>query len=232
MDLMITCFEKRIAGASLLAPRWLAIGFVLALAAVSVALAQEQNPPGDATTTLRISTNVVNVLAIVKDKQGRLIPNLTKDDFALTEEGKPQEIRYFSRETDTPLTLGILVDTSGSEQRMLSVEQQRAKDFIRQVIRPKDLAFVMHFDLEAELLQDLTSDGSRLNRAIDQAQINAGGVGVLPSTFPGQDNIGTVFYDAVYLAAHDILRNEIGRKVIVVITDGMDHGSKETLDSA
>ncbi len=229
---MIDDSKNRWGSAGQLAPRWLAVGLILAFAAARPALAQDQNPPDETTTTLRVSTNVVNVLAIVKDKQGHLIPSLTKDDFTLSEDGKAQEIRYFSRETDTPLTLGILVDTSGSEQRMLSVEQQRAKDFIRQVVRPKDLAFVMHFDLEAELLQDLTSDVSRLDRAIGETQINAGGTGVLPSTFPGQDNIGTVFYDAVYLAAHDILRNEIGRKVIVVITDGMDHGSKESLDSA
>ncbi len=232
MDSMIVDSKNERARTGFFGRRWLAPSLILAFVFAVVARGQEQNPPDEPAATLRVSTNVVNVLTIVKDKKGHLIPNLTKDDFQLTEDGAPQQISYFSRETDTPLTLGILVDTSGSEQRMLSVEQERAKDFVRQVIRPKDLAFVMHFDLEAELLQDLTSDISRLDRAIDQTQINAGGVGVLPSTFPGQDNIGTVFYDAVYLAAHDVLRNEIGRKVIIVITDGMDHGSKETLDSA
>jgi VWFA-related protein len=202
------------------------------VAAASLASSQEQNPPEQPTTTLRVSTDVVNVLAVVKDKKGRLIPSLTKDDFQLSEEGTPQQIKYFSRETDTPLTLGILVDTSGSEQRMLSVLQQEANAFIRQVIRPKDLAFVMHFDLDVELLQDFTSDPARLERAINETRINTGGGGVLPGTFPGASPGGTHLYDAVYLAAHDMLRNEIGRKVIILLTDGVDQGSKEDLDTA
>lgn len=211
--------------------RALAPGLLLALLA-SIGARGQQETPAESSTTLRVSTEVVNVLAIVKDKKGRLIPSLNQDDFSLTEEGSPQQIRYFSRETDTPLTLGILVDTSGSEQRMLGVERQEAKAFVRQVIRPKDLAFVLHFDLDVELLQDLTSDAERLERAIDETQINAGGGGVLPGTFPGVSVGGTHLYDAVYLAAHDMLRNEIGRKVIIVVTDGVDQGSKESLDAA
>jgi VWFA-related protein len=213
------------------AARSLAACLLLGLVAAGAVRAQ-QEAPAQSTTTLKVRTEVVNVLAIVKDRKGHLIPNLTKSDFELTEDGTPQQIRYFSRETDTPLTLGILVDTSGSEQRMLGVEQQEAKAFVRQVIRPKDLAFVMHFDLEVELLQDLTSDVSRLERAIDETQINAGGGGVMPGTFPGVSVGGTHLYDAVYLAAHDILKNEIGRKVIILLTDGVDQGSKETLDQA
>jgi VWFA-related protein len=202
------------------------------LAATCAASGQQQNLPAQAATTLRVSTEVVNVLAIVKDKKGRLIPSLTKNDFELSEDGTPQQIKYFSRETNTPLTMGILVDTSGSEQGTLSVEQREAKAFIRQVIRPKDLAFVMHFDVEVELLQDFTSDISRLTRAIDLTQINTGGGGVLPGTFPGVSVGGTHLYDAVYLASHDMLRNEIGRKVIILLTDGVDQGSKESLDAA
>lgn len=209
-----------------------ALAALLILAAACVASPQEQNPADQPTTTLRVSTDVVNVLAVVKDKKGRLIPSLTKDDFELSEDGTPQQIKYFSRETDTPLTLGILVDTSGSEQTMLPVLQREANAFVRQVIRPKDLAFVMHFDLEVELLQDFTSDPARLERAINETRINTGGGGVLPGTFPGVSPGGTHFYDAVYLAAHDMLRNEIGRKVIIVLTDGVDQGSKEDLDTA
>jgi VWFA-related protein len=232
MDSMTHHSENWIKKSPGFARRRLTPCLVLALILASAAFGQDQNPPAQATTTLRVSTDVVNVLAIVKDKKGRLIPSLTKDDFDLSEDGTPQQIKYFSRETDTPLTLGILVDTSGSEQRMLSVEQQQAKAFVRQVIRPKDLAFVMHFDLDVELLQDFTSDISRLTRAIDETQINNGGGGVLPGTFPGVSVGGTHFYDAVYLAAHDMLRNEIGRKVIIVLTDGVDEGSKETVDTA
>lgn len=205
---------------------------LLAALLVASAARAQQDAPTQSTTTLRVHTEVVNVLAIVKDKKGHLIPNLNQNDFQLTEDGARQQIRYFSRETDTPLTLGILVDTSGSEQRMLAVEQEEAKSFVRQVIRPKDLAFVMHFDLEVELLQDLTSDVSRLEKAIDETQINNGGGGVRPGTFPGVSVGGTHLYDAVYLAAHDILRNEIGRKVIILVTDGVDEGSKETIEKA
>jgi VWFA-related protein len=206
-------------------------GLMVILFAAGTARAQQQTPPAESTTTLKVSTEVVNVLAIVK-KKGRLIADLNRDDFELTEDGTPQQIRYFSRETNTPLTLGILVDTSGSEQGMLEVEQQGAKAFVRQVIHPKDLAFVMHFDLEVELLQDLTSDPARLERAIDETRINTGGGGVMPGTFPGVSVGGTHLYDAVYLAAHDVLRNEIGRKVIILISDGEDQGSKESLDEA
>lgn len=198
----------------------------------SRARSQQEPSPAQSTTTLKVSTEVVNVLAIVKDKKGKLISDLDKSDFLLKEDGKPQRIRYFSRETDTPLTMGILVDTSGSEQRMLPLEQEQAKAFINQVLRPKDLAFVLHFDLYVELLQDFTSDRARLERAIDRTRINAGGSGALPGTFPGVSVGGTHLYDAVYLAAHDMLKNEIGRKVVIVLTDGEDQGSKVSLDDA
>ncbi len=207
-------------------------GIILTLAVAAAAAGQQKMPPGEETTTLKVSTEVVNVLAIVKDKKGRLIPDLNREDFKLTEDGTAQEIRYFSRETDTPLTLGILIDTSGSEQRMLPIEQEEAKSFIRQVIRPKDLAFVIHFDIFVELLQDLTTDAARLERAIDAAEINTGGGGVTPTPLPGGSVGGTHLYDAVYLGAHDMLKNEIGRKVLVVLSDGMDHGSKVSMEEA
>ena len=212
--------------------RSLLCGTIFALAIATAAKGQEKTPPGESATTLKVSTDVVNVLAIVKDKRGRLIPDLNREDFKLTEDGTPQEIRYFSRETDTPLTLGILIDTSGSEQRLLPVEQEEAKAFIRQVIRPKDLAFVIHFDIFVELLQDLTTDAARLERAIDAAEINTGGGGLTPGPLPGASVGGTHLYDAVYLGAHDMLKNEIGRKVLVVLSDGMDQGSKVSIGEA
>jgi len=184
--------------------------------------------------TLKVTTSVVNVFAVVKDRGGHLVPDLDKDDFEVTENNTTQEIRYFSRETDTPLTLGILVDTSPSQERVLPIEQEEAKAFVRQVIRPKDIAFVMHFDSDVELLQDFTSDTMRLARAIDETTIGGGGPGggALPSTFPGVSVGGTHLYDAVYLAATDPLKNEIGRKVVIVLTDGVDEGSTEKLNSA
>jgi VWFA-related protein len=196
--------------------------------------ASQQNPPAqDNTPTLKVSTEVVNVLAIVKDKKGRLIPDVNKEDFQVLEDNVPQEVRYFSKQTDTPLTLGILVDTSPSQGRVLSIEQDAAKSFIAQVIKPKDLAFVLHFDVEVELLQDFTSDRKMLSKAIDETVINGGGGGVLPGTFPTSASQGaTHLFDAVYLAANDLLKNEVGRKVIILLTDGEDQGSREKLQSA
>jgi VWFA-related protein len=190
----------------------------------------QQNPP-TADQTLRVTTEVVSVYAVVRDKK-RPITNLARNDFELTEDGVPQDIRYFSRETDTPLTMGILVDTSPSQQRVLPIEQEEAKTFIRQVVRPHDLAFVLHFDVEVELLQDFTSSHNLLANAIDSTQINGGGQGVMPGPFPGTSVGGTHLHDAVYLASRELLKGEVGRKVLIMLTDGEDQGSKMNLDQA
>jgi VWFA-related protein len=193
--------------------------------------ATPQNPPPQAAPTLKVRTEVVNIYAVVRDKK-QLIPSLNKEDFEVTEDGVPQDIRYFSRETDTPLTLGIMVDTSGSQQNVLPIEQQQADAFVGQVIRPKDLAFILHFDLEVELLQDLTSDKRLLTHGIDETVINAGAQGPTPGTLPSVNIGGTHLYDAVYLAANDVLKGEIGRKVLILLTDGEDQGSRVKLDVA
>ncbi len=218
----------------------------LVLTAELVLAAGQSNPPSGQTseapqgqnerapqTVIRTTTAVVDVYAVVEDKHHRLIPDLTKDSFSLTEDGAPQEIRYFSKATDTPLTIGILVDTSPSQQRVLPIEQEQAKAFVAQVVRPKDLVFVMHFDVECELLQDLTGERARLNKAIDETVINGGGGGPTPGTFPTGANAGaTHLYDAVYLASNDVLKNEVGRKVIIMLTDGEDQGSKLKVEQA
>ncbi len=207
------------------------------LPAGSVRARQAPSPGGandlpPAAQTLKISVEVVNVYAVVWDHK-RLVPNLRKEDFELTEDNVPQSIKYFSRQTDTPLTLVIGVDTSPSQQRVLPIEQEAAKNFIRQVIRPKDLASVLHFDLQVELLQDFTSDPNRLSRAVDEMVINGGGQGPLPGTFPTSGRACcTQLYDAVYLASTDLLKQEVGRKVLILLTDGVDAGSKETLNAA
>jgi len=226
------------------ASRWLVVT-VLALGLLAVRVspgssrqepapdAQQEKalpPPGQ---TLKVSTEVVDVYAVVKEKNGHLVPDLTQDDFQITEDNVPQTIKYFSKQTDTPLTMGIMVDTSPSQERVLPVEQEQAKVFLRQVVRPKDLAFVLHFDIEVELLQDFTADVERLSHAIDGTVINGGGQGPLPGTFPGADNVGaTHLYDAVWLASNELLKNEVGRKVLILMTDGEDQGSKEKLTSA
>ena len=208
---------------------------LLVCAALVAAQGGAQETPQQPTSpqTLKVYTSVVNVYTVVREKKGRLIPNLNKEDFAVEEDGQPQEIRYFSREADTPLTLGILVDTSPSQERVLGIEKEEAKAFFQQVLRPKDLAFVLHFDAEVELLQDFTSDIHSLARAVDETQINGGAHGVLPSPLPtAQGACCTDLYDAVYLAANELLKNEIGRKVVILLTDGEDEGSKVKLDTA
>lgn len=178
--------------------------------------------------TLKVNVNVVNIYAVVRDHK-RLVPDLNKDDFEVTEDNVPQQIKYFSKQTDTPLTLVLAIDTSPSQERVLMAEQAAAKQFASQIMRPKDAFAVLHFDVEVELLQDFTGSLSYLNKAIDSTQINGGGGGPLPGTFPTTGG-ATHLYDAVYLASHDMLRSEIGRKVVILLTDGEDQGSQLTLD--
>ena len=193
----------------------------------------QEKPEQAPTATLKVSTEVVSVYTVVMDKKKHLIPDLTKEDFTVDEDGRPQEIRYFSRETDTPITMGIMVDTSPSQGKVLGIEQEEAKAFLQQVMRPKDLAFVLHFDVDVELLQDFTADQRLLAHAIDETVINGGAHGVLPSPVPTGDSGGaTHLYDAVYLASNELLKNEVGRKVLILLTDGEDQGSKVKIQTA
>jgi VWFA-related protein len=202
----------------------------LILIALGAAAQENQKPTGP---TLKVTTEVVNVYAVVEDKHHHLVPDLNKEDFELTEDNTPQPITYFSRETDTPLTMGLMVDTSPSQERVLPIEQEQAKVFLDQVLRPKDLIFVLHFDIDVELLQDFTADRQRLAHAIDETKINGGGGGPTPGTFPTSNSGGaTHLYDAVYLASTELLKNEVGRKVLILLTDGEDQGSKEKLNTA
>ena len=207
-----------------------ALMLVLLFPAAPVAAAQEASQATG--PTLKVTTEVVNVYAVVRGKHGRLIPDLTKNDFKIEEDNIPQKITYFSRETNTPLTLAIMVDTSPSQERVLDVEQREAKAFLRQILRPKDLACVIHFDLEVELLQDFTISQRLLDNAIDGTVINGGGHGVLPSPLPSRNIGGTHLYDAVYLAANELMSQQVGRKVLILLTDGQDQGSQETLNQA
>src|ERR1700744_2558265 len=119
------------------------------------------------TTTLSVNAKVVNLPVTVRDKKGKIVRDLTKDDFDLQEDGKPQTIRYFSQETNLPLTIGLLVDTSMSERDNMDRERVASRRFLDQMItRPQDRAFVIHFDREVELLQDLTSDHGKLEKAV------------------------------------------------------------------
>jgi VWFA-related protein len=191
-----------------------------------------QQTPEQSNETLKVNVNVVGVFFNVKDKHGALIPNQTKDDFELFEDGKPQTIKYFTAESNLPLTLGILIDTSGSQLRVLDMEKQVGGAFLRQVLTDKDEAFVMDFDVQSELIQDYTRDVHRLQAALNKVKINSGvsSGGGIPGLGGGPVPIhnapGTVLYDAVYLSAHDMLAKEVGRKAMVLLTDGEDEGSK------
>jgi len=187
-----------------------------------------QQAPANQGPTLKVNVNVVNVYAVVRDHK-RLVPDLGKEDFELTEDDASQQIKYFSKQTDTPLTLVLAIDTSPSQGNVLMAEQAAAKQFASQILRPKDAFAVLHFDVVVELLQDFTESLSFIDKAIDTTQINGGGGGPLPGTFPTTGG-ATHLYDAVYLASHDMLRSEIGRKVIILLTDGEDQGSQLTLD--
>ena len=182
---------------------------------------------------IRVQVNLVNLFATVRDKHKAIVTGLQQDDFQVSEDGQAQEITNFSAESNLPITLGILIDTSGSEYYMLSALQEAASRFLGRVMRKGDLAMVMSFDTDVDLLADFTDDRGVLDRAINRAQINApsGGMiaqGPLPSSGSG----GTNFYDAVYLAAHEKLSGEAGRKAIVVLTDAEDTGSKLRLSDA
>jgi VWFA-related protein len=196
---------------------------------------QDQEP----VTTLRRDVNVVNLFFNVKDKHGALIPDLTKADFELYEDGKPETVKYFSKETDLPLTLGIMIDTSPSQMRVLPMEQDAGAEFLKDVMRPKDLAFLLSFDVEVDLLKDLTSDPKDIQRAMSKTRINAGGgsrssiPGIGQGPIPGVGNPkGTLLYDAVYLASREVLSHEVGRKAMILLTDGQDQGSNTRLNEA
>jgi VWFA-related protein len=184
--------------------------------------------------TLKVNVEVVQLFFNVKDKHGALIPNLNKDNFDLLEDGKGQVIKYFKAESDLPLTLGILIDTSYSQLRVLEMEKEVGGSFLENTLHPKDEAFVIAFGTDIELLQDFTSSISRLKRALNETKMNSAAVscsggpmgpqGPIPCSSTGPR--GTALYDAVYLASHDELSHEVGRKAMILLTDGEDQGSK------
>ena len=180
--------------------------------------------------TLKVNVNLVSLYFGVHDKHGALIPHLTKDDFTILEDKQPQKIKNFSAENDQPLTLGILLDTSGSQQNVLPLEQEAGSAFLSRVLRSKDEAFLISFDVNLDLLSDYTNNAHALSRAMDKAQINVGtgGMGGMPSGAAR----GTLLYDAVYSATHEKLQQETGRKAIIVLTDGEDQGSVQKLEGA
>src|SRR5437588_196597 len=203
---------------------WLLLVVVASL--FGVAVYSQQAP------TFSIKVKVVNMLATVRDKHGQIIHNLTKDDFLLEEDGRPQTIRYFAQDTDIPLTLGLLVDTSMSQMRLLDRERSASHTFLNQMMREnKDSAFVIHFDSQVELLQDATGSRQKLEEALGAVEMtppepqNTAGS---PGSWPGRRRggwggaAGTLLYDSVFLASDELMSKQQGRKALILLTDGVD----------
>lgn len=213
--------------------RVFATAFAL-LVALSQSAAQtgEVQPVGDE-PTFTTDVRVVNVVATVKDRNGRLVSTLGKEDFILSEDGVRQEIRYFAHQTDLPLTIGLLIDTSGSQKALIPEERRAGSHFFRSVLRPeKDLAFLMSFDRNVELLQDYTSSQGLLERGLDELQVEVPTGGFHPNPTGNKKQTSTALHDALFLAADELFRNQVGRKAVVVISDGFDVGSKVNLKAA
>lgn len=191
-------------------------------------------PAGPPKETLHVTSNLVSEFFTVRDKHNALIPYLKESDCTVWDNKQLQKLVSFRAEASQPLTLGILIDTSGSQQYVLPLEQQAADDFIKQVLRPKDQAFVVSFDIGVHLEQDFTNNTHQLEEAINRVQINTGGgsgQGGIPGL--GQGPVptqgapkGTLLYDAVYQTARDKLRGQTGRKALILLTDGQDEGSE------
>lgn len=196
------------------------------------AIAQEESD-----ATFAGGVKVVNVLASVHNGKGEVVKDLKQDDFTIEEDGRPEVIKYFSRETDLPLTLGLLVDTSMSQRRVLGKEKDASSKFIDQVLREdKDQAFLIKFDAEAELMQDLTPSRKKLQSALNDVEASAGPQ--LRRRDPnssgggqggGRQRAGTILYDSILLASNEEMKKQQGRKALILLTDGDDHGSKVSL---
>ncbi|MGA3129297.1 MAG: VWA domain-containing protein [Terracidiphilus sp.] len=189
--------------------------------------------------SFKVNVNLVDMFFTVKDKNGNLVPHLNQQNCVVQENKEPQTLKNFVAETDQPLTLGLLLDTSGSQQRLLPMEQDAASQFIQQVLRSKDEAFALSFDVNVDLLQDYTNSPRLLTHALSKAQINTAGGngGGIPGLGGGPvptqgDPKGTLLYDAIYLAANEKMNQETGRKAMIILTDGEDEGSREKIGDA
>jgi VWFA-related protein len=256
--------------------------FVLTALVVGAAQARQQGAQSQeaqpqtkteqgSTPKISVDVKTVSVPVTVRDKHGKIISNLTKEDFVVEEDGRPQTVNYFAREKDLPLRLGLLVDTSLSQRRVLEEERSASYSFLDHLLREnKDLAFVIHFDREVELLEDFTGSRPKLQAALQSLQtpqmdansgggqsgggggqggggqgggtggggIGGGGIGGRRGGGGGGGGRGsghgggTLLYDAVYLAGDDLMRKQQGRKALIILSDGVDHGSKVGITTA
>ena len=244
------------------APRWVLLSLLIAFSASLLCGQQPASPTTQKSTpaqpsntqqtapssesstpaaTFSSNVKVVNVLATVRDKHGQIVNNLSKDDFKLEQDGQVQTIRYFSRDTDLPLKMGLLVDTSASQRRLIDQERTASYAFLDDMMRADtDKTFIIHFDREVELLQDFTAQRDKLDAALDklgapQFQNTGGGNGGGTSGGGGGGQHmggGTALYDAIFLASDELMRKQDGRKALILLTDGVDNASRISLDRA
>jgi uncharacterized membrane protein YgcG len=210
------------------------VGLLGVLPGVGPAMLAQETAP-----TINVDVKVVTLPVTVRDKKGKIVRDLVKDNFTLQEDGRPQTIKYFSQDANLPLTLGLLVDTSHSQDKVLDQERNASRSFFDQMLaQPKDKAFLIHFDTQVELLQDLTSSREKLQSALDLLKSSGNRERSNdpndPSNTPtGSDSHhGTQLYDAVYLASNELMKKQQGRKAIIILSDGVDRGSKTYLESA
>jgi len=193
-----------------------------------------QQPAGQA-PTIKAEVSLVNIFATVRDKNKRVVTDLKQDDFKIYEDNHEEKISFFSKEMSLPITLGLLLDTSGSEQYMLGAIQDAGSRFLNRVVKKGDEAMIISFDTDVDLLADFTEDHSILDRAINKARINTPAGGYIagnPGPVGNSNIVGTALYDAIYLACAEKLNGEAGRKAIVIVTDAEDTGSKTRLEEA
>jgi VWFA-related protein len=198
----------------------------LAMALAAPALPQEP----DQGQVIRRQVNLVNLFATVRDNHKKIVNDLKQEDFKVIEDNQDQKIAFFSKEVTLPITLGLLLDTSGSEQYMLGAIQDAGGQFLNRVLRKGDEAMVMSFDTDVDLLSDFTEDHGQLDRAVRHARINA--PANVSGPVPTAHQVGTALYDAIYLACNEKLNTEAGRKAIVIVTDAQDEGSKVRIEEA
>jgi VWFA-related protein len=220
---------------------WKPVAYALIAALVALPGAGPLALAQDAAATIAVDVKVVTLPVTVRDKHGKIVADLTKDDFTLQEDGRPQTIKYFSREANLPLTLGLLVDTSRSQTNVLEAERNASRSFLDQMlVQPKDKAFLIHFDREVELLQDLTSSHEKLQAALEllktpsdrERSNDPNDSGDSGSGSGSHHGGGTQLYDAVFLASNELMKKQPGRKAFVILSDGVDRGSKTYLESA
>jgi VWFA-related protein len=209
-------------------------GAILLAAVAPLHRASAQNPASpegqpQQQGKIQVNVSLVNMFATVRDNHHAIVGDLTKDDFKIFEDDQLQQLSFFGKEVTMPITLGLMVDTSGSQQNLLGLEQVAATRFFQKVMRKGDEAMVLDFDTDVNLLADFTEDLDALDRAVERTQINSP-IGMGPMS---RDNVrSTAMYDAIYVACNEQLSGQAGRKALILMTDAMDEGSKVGIKDA